>query len=108
MIYEIARRVFHLYYQNEIADGSNKDFKQMLEAIERKDKYAADLLRDVKLKFDSYQFVKQDIELRSKVKEIWIMHVERTYNELNISMENFNLWSAKHQLAPFTHDNIIE
>ncbi|NOU48164.1 MAG: hypothetical protein HOO86_14035 [Bacteroidales bacterium] len=107
MIYETIRTIYHFYYPEINPDETKPGLQQMMEAIESKDKETLALLRDLKLKYESYQFVKQDIELRSKVKDIWTMQLKRTKNDLQECILNYNNWALNHVMAVIQPEDLL-
>lgn len=105
MIYKAINNIFQHYVHDEHLTDSKTEISQMLAIIENKDPQTAKLLRELKLSFESYQFVKQDIELRSKVKDIWIMQVERTKSEILKCLNNYNNLAISLKSEPLNIDD---
>jgi hypothetical protein len=105
MIYETINKIYQRYEPDVNIPDSKAGISHMLAKIENSDPKTAKLLRELKLSFESYQFVKQDIELRSKVKDIWIMQVERTKSEMLKCLLNFNNQAVSHKSEPLNSDD---
>jgi hypothetical protein len=107
MIYETIRTIYHFYYPDINPVEMKPGLQEMLEAIAYKDMETMALLRELKLKYESYQFVKQDIELRSKVKDIWTMQVKRTKNDLHECILKYNNRAISHTMAVIQPEDML-
>jgi hypothetical protein len=105
MIYETINKIFQFNYPNESLSESKTEISQMLKMIENADPQIARLLVNLRRCYESYHFVKQDIELRSKVKDIWIIQVERTKSELQNCIIKYNELAHSHQTDPLNQED---
>ncbi len=105
--YDCILATYRVLTKNEPTGEQIGSLNHLIEAIRLSDAELAKNLAEVKHKLEAYQFVKQDIELRSKVKEIWTFQIERTKKELLQATETYNLAAKQKSLFEVEAEDLL-
>ncbi len=92
----IALQLQSVLFENE--NEGKTGFREILEQISKADSVLYDhFLRFVNT-YQAWIFIKQDFELRSKVRDIWQMHCDRARRESIDSLEQLKAYCSSKQL----------
>jgi hypothetical protein len=84
MIYQICITILDQIEKEHQSEFIEKDISGIIEKIRDYDSEIADVLFDLKSKNDIHQFVNQDGEMRSKLKDLWQLQSDRTRQDRDL------------------------
>lgn len=90
MIYQICISILDQIEKEHEYTFSEKDISEIIEKIRENDSEIADILFDLKSKNEIHQFVNQDGEMRSKLKDLWQMQSDRTRQDRDLVLRKLH------------------
>jgi hypothetical protein len=101
MIYQISKIILEQLNNSQEYTALDQDIPGIIHKIRETDSEIADLLLELKSKYEIHHFVSHDTELRSKMKDLWQIQSERTRQDQEIVLIKLqNILKTKNIILP--------